>query len=99
MIGVINYHIGPIIVEMHQNAHYTLRRVSEILQEAGANLPDHAEFGVVDPIGTDGDDVNVIVNQYGGTFEFLNDAPNMTVITVPMEDILKFSNERAVCAP
>lgn len=91
-ISLRSYRLQNEITEMHQNAHYTIKRLSEVFMEAGSDLPD---TGIAIISRTAADNVTLIVNPRGGVHDFSYDIVTATA-TVPLDDASGFLHADSV---
>lgn len=67
-----SYNLQEQMTDMYQNATYTIKRMSEILEQTGGNLPE-LFYPVVITANSVSSDITVRVNQNGGRRSFPND--------------------------
>jgi Tfp pilus assembly protein PilW len=80
--SVWSYNLQSQTTEMHQNAQYTVKRLSEELMQMGADLPDTNWSVTGIPAGRK-DSIALHVNPYGASYRIPAD---MNVRKIPMED-------------
>lgn len=67
--GLWSYNLQEQITDMHQNAHYTIKRLTEEMMQAGVDLPEK-KLNVITRNPGDNDSVSLLVNPRAGSYTF-----------------------------
>ena len=90
-----SYDLQEQLTEINQNANYAVKRLSDELAQAGADLPGQG-FAVIKANSNDYDSVFVYTNPKGAYYDFNAGMTNVTVIPVP--DSRPFSGKDTIIA-
>lgn len=82
-----SYMLQTQLSDMHQNAHFSFRKIQEVVMQLGSELPDTAS-GMAMVEVNDSTDVVVVVNPNGGRHRFVT--PLAATLDLPVEDAAGF---------